>query len=296
MMKASAAVRADAERRAEARREGEGEGAKARVNRAKQLWGAARDEHSPNAGKPSQPDAWKEVTKGVKEARKTIRTGVKMPAPGRRASAVDAPASDDDDEEEESEEEEEVESARQAAVGSISRAKQLWGAARDARAPSVGKPSEPDAWMEVTKGVKEARKTIRTGVKMPAPGRRVRHGRVAVAADAAAQAAAAKQKSGGGGGARGGGSGASAEASEAEAEGLLAAASDVQRLSTSLVDSAAVAALVDATTVLVSDDDDDGPATDGPVADDAELGGSSAPRRRGSVGSARRGRACGGSH
>ena len=172
-MKASAAVRADAERRAEARREGEGEGAKARVNRAKQLWGAARDEHSPNAGKPSQPDAWKEVTKGVKEARKTIRTGVKMPAPGRRASAVDAPASgDDDDEEEESEEEEEVESARQAAVGSISRAKQLWGAARDAHAPNVGKPSEPDAWMEVTKGVKEARKTIRTGVKMPAPRRR----------------------------------------------------------------------------------------------------------------------------
>ena len=31
-----------------------------------------------------------EVTKGVKEARKTIRTGVKMPAPGRRASAMDA--------------------------------------------------------------------------------------------------------------------------------------------------------------------------------------------------------------
>ena len=27
---------------------------------------------APNAGKPSQPDAWKEVTKGVKEARKTI--------------------------------------------------------------------------------------------------------------------------------------------------------------------------------------------------------------------------------
>ena len=114
------------------------------------------------------------MTKGVKEARKTIRTGVKMPAPGRRASAVDAPASGDDDEEEEeeSEEEEEVESARQAAVGAISRAKQLWGAARDAHAPNVGKPSEPDAWMEVTKGVKEARKTIRTGVKMPAPGRR----------------------------------------------------------------------------------------------------------------------------
>ena len=134
------------------------------ASRAKQLWGAARDAHSPNANRSPSPDAWKEVTAGVKEARKTIRTGVKMPAPGRRASAMEAPspASADPspmmkasaavraDAERRAEARREGERGRE---GEGEPRGQLWGAARDEHSPNVTSRRSRTYGKEGTKGV-----------------------------------------------------------------------------------------------------------------------------------------------